>query len=104
MHQNLIDSHPIPDSNPTHEQNPYLSSLYGLNEASIFSVLGNTLRPLAILGIRGILGVVDYTQTTIEFVREEVEDIVAEAQFERYKRQMDKEIEMDDSGKEKESE
>lgn len=54
--------------------------------------LGNMLRPFAVLGIRGLLGVVDMTKTTVQYVREEVEDIVAEAQFERLKKKLDAEI------------
>lgn len=54
--------------------------------------LGNMLRPFAVLGVRGLLGVVDMTKTTVQYVREEVEDIVAEAQFERLKKKLDAEI------------
>ena len=51
------------------------------------------LRSLAILGIRGVLSIADFTKSALQFAREEVEDILAEAEFERLKKQVDQEIE-----------
>ena len=56
---------------------------------ALVPVVTGTLRPLAVLGVKGIIGLLDGTKTTIQYAREEFEDIVAEAQFERMKRQGD---------------
>lgn len=85
------------------QEAPILPGWENLNDSSIVPILGSTLRPLAVLGIRGILGVVECTQSSIAHVREEIEDIVAEAQFERYKQQMDKDIDTSSTGLERES-
>lgn len=50
------------------------------------------LRSVAVLGIRGVLSLVDFTKSALQFAREEVEDILAEAEFERLKKQVDQEI------------
>jgi hypothetical protein len=72
--------------------------------AGLIPILASALKPLAILGIRGVIGIADCTRSTVQYIREEVEDIVAEAQFERLKQQMDAEIEMAQNGPAKESE
>lgn len=63
-----------------------------LTASALFPVLRDTLKPLTLVGIRGMVGVVDTARTTIALAREEIEDIVAEAQFERLKKDMDREI------------
>ncbi|HWQ71424.1 MAG TPA: DUF5132 domain-containing protein [Desulfitobacteriaceae bacterium] len=63
-----------------------------LAASALVPVVGKTLRPLAVLGIKGALSLADGTRTTLFLVKEEIEDIVAEAQFERIKRQLDKEV------------
>ncbi|CAA7600456.1 Protein of unknown function DUF5132 [Acididesulfobacillus acetoxydans] len=59
---------------------------------ALFPVLRDALKPLVLLGLRGAVGVVGTARTTFELAKEEVEDIVAEAQFERLKKEMDREI------------
>lgn len=63
-----------------------------LAATAIFSVAKDTLRPLAVLGIRGAIGVVDGAKNTLQLAKEEIEDVIAEAQFERMKKQLDDEI------------
>lgn len=60
--------------------------------AALIPIMKDTLRPLAVLGIKGVIGVVDGTRTTVQLAKEELEDIVAEAQFERMKKKLDQEI------------
>ncbi|KUO64866.1 MAG: hypothetical protein APF84_19075 [Gracilibacter sp. BRH_c7a] len=55
--------------------------------------LGNILRPVAVLGVRGVLEIAALTKTALQLAREEMEDIVAEAHFERLRKKMDDEIE-----------
>ncbi len=64
----------------------------GLTATAILPIMKSTLFTLGIIGIRGTISVVDSTKTTIKFAKEEIEDIIAEAQFERMKNQLDKEI------------
>jgi len=55
-------------------------------------IVGNTFKPLAVLGIRGAISIIDGGKTALLLAKEEMEDIVAEAQFERMKNQLEKEI------------
>lgn len=104
MNENHAQLNSLGDTHQTTEQKvPILPGLGNLNDTSIVPILGSTLRPLAVIGIRGILGIVECTQSSIAHVREEIEDIVAEAQFERYKQQMDKDIDTSSTGLERES-
>ncbi|MDA8226851.1 MAG: DUF5132 domain-containing protein [Desulfitobacterium hafniense] len=61
-------------------------------------IIGGTLRPLAMVGIKSLLFLANTTKTTVQLAREEIEDIVAEAQFERMKNQLDKEISTAEGG------
>lgn len=63
-----------------------------LAAAAVLPIMKHTLRPLAVLGIRGALSLADGTKTTVQLAREELEDIVAEAHFERMKKQLNQEI------------
>lgn len=58
----------------------------------ILPIAAHVLRPVAVLGARGAEKLVDQAKYAIQLAREEVEDLVAEAQFERMKRQIDKEL------------
>jgi hypothetical protein len=58
----------------------------------LLPIAKNTLRPMAETGIQGAIGLMNCTKSTIQIVREEIEDIIAEAQFERMKKQLDREI------------
>ncbi|MDR3542137.1 MAG: DUF5132 domain-containing protein [Desulfosporosinus sp.] len=64
----------------------------GLAAPAILPIMKNTLITLGILGVRGTASLVESTRTTLKFAKEEIEDIIAEAQFERMKNQLDKEI------------
>jgi hypothetical protein len=64
----------------------------GLTATAILPIMKSTLLTLSIMGVRGTLSLADSTKTTIKLAKEEIEDIIAEAQFERLKNQLDKEI------------
>ncbi|MDR3584065.1 MAG: DUF5132 domain-containing protein [Desulfosporosinus sp.] len=64
----------------------------GLVAPAVLPIMKTTLFTLGIIGVRGTLSLVDSTKTTIKLAKEEIEDIIAEAQFERMKNQLDKEI------------
>ena len=58
----------------------------------LLPVIKEATRPLLISGIRGMESLTDQVKTCASYLREEVEDIVAEAQFERLKLSIDQEI------------
>ena len=64
----------------------------GLTATAILPIMKSSLLTLGIIGVRGTISLVDSTKTTIKLAKEEIEDIIAEAQFERMKDQLDKEI------------
>ncbi|EGW40074.1 DUF5132 domain-containing protein [Desulfosporosinus sp. OT] len=64
----------------------------GLTATTILPIMKSTLLNLGIIGVRGTISLVDSTKTTVKLAKEEIEDIIAEAQFERMKNQLDKEI------------
>ena len=64
----------------------------GLAATAILPIMKSTLLTLSIIGVRGTISLVDSTKTTFKLAKEEIEDIIAEAQFERMKNQLDKEI------------
>lgn len=64
----------------------------GLTATAILPVMKSTLITLGIIGVRGAMCLADSTKTTILLAKEEIEDIIAEAQFERMRDQLDKEI------------
>ncbi len=49
-------------------------------------------RPLVAAGVQGVAAVGTTVKNGVNYVREEVEDIVAEAQWERMKRSIDQDI------------
>lgn len=67
-------------------------AVLGLTATAILPIMKSTLLTLGIMGVRGTISLVDSTKTTIKLAQEEIEDIIAEAQFERMKNQLDKEI------------
>jgi len=71
----------------------------GLTATAILPIMKSALLTLSIIGVRGTMSLVDSTKTTIGLAKEEIEDIVAEAQFERMKNQLDKEINLLPEGK-----
>jgi hypothetical protein len=56
------------------------------------STLLPILKPLAVGGLQALAGLANRTKYAVQLVREEAEDIVAEAQFERMKKQLDRDI------------
>ncbi len=56
------------------------------------SALLPILKPLAAGGVQALAGLADKAKYAMQLAREEAEDIVAEAQFERMKKRLDKEI------------
>ena len=49
-------------------------------------------RPLAIAGVQGAVALRDQVKSGVSYIKEEVEDIVAEAQFERLRNSIDQDI------------
>jgi hypothetical protein len=47
------------------------------------------LRPLAVKAVQGVLGLTEQAQGVFSGVREDIEDLVSEAQFERFKTSLD---------------
>jgi hypothetical protein len=58
----------------------------------ILPIAKKTLRPLLANGLTAGEGLMQRARSYVQIAKEEVEDIVAEAQFERMKKQLDKEI------------
>jgi hypothetical protein len=48
--------------------------------------------PLAVAGMQGVAALRDQVKSSVTYVKEEIEDIVAEAQFERLKNSIDQDI------------
>ena len=59
---------------------------------TLVPIAKTTLRPLLSGGMELGEGLVKRARSIVQIAREEMEDIVAEAQFERMKKQLDKEI------------
>ncbi|BCG58302.1 DUF5132 domain-containing protein [Paenibacillus sp. URB8-2] len=60
--------------------------------STLWPIVKNTLKPLAETGTQGATGLTGRIQYALQIARDEIEDIVAEAQFERMRKQLDKEI------------
>jgi hypothetical protein len=58
----------------------------------IVPIAKSTFRPLLANGLTAGEGLMKRTKSYIQIAKEELEDIVAEAQFERMKKQLDREI------------
>ncbi|MBD0384239.1 DUF5132 domain-containing protein [Paenibacillus sedimenti] len=67
--------------------------------SALLPIAKSTLKPIAEAGMQGGAGLFQRARSMLQIAREEVEDIVAEAQFERMKRQLDKEIALLDGEK-----
>ncbi|MFD0693951.1 DUF5132 domain-containing protein [Paenibacillus sp. GCM10027628] len=65
--------------------------------SALLPIAKTALQPLAAAGMEGGANLLQRARSLFQMAREEVEDIVAEAQFERMKRQLDKEIGMLDA-------
>jgi hypothetical protein len=60
--------------------------------SALLPILKSTLKPLLSGGVQGAEGLANRAKYAFQIARDEVEDIIAEAQFERMKKQLDKEI------------
>jgi hypothetical protein len=60
--------------------------------SALLPIAKSTLKPLAASGIQGVRGLANRAKYALQVARDEVEDIIAEAQFERMKKQFDKDI------------
>mgnify|MGYP001351526666 CR=1 FL=1 len=61
--------------------------------STIWPIVKNTLKPLAETGIQGAAsGLTDRLRYAVQVARDEIEDIIAEAQFERMRKRLDQEI------------
>jgi hypothetical protein len=69
-----------------------MSAALAIAASALLPIAKSTFRPLVANGLEGGLGIVNRARSFIQIAREEVEDIIAEAQFERIRRQLDKEI------------
>lgn len=67
---------------------------------TLLPVAKAALGPIAADGWRSASGIMNRTKSFIRIAREEIEDIVAEAQFERMKKQMDRDIALLDGERE----
>jgi len=64
----------------------------GLTATTILPIMKSTLLTLGIIGVKGTMSVVESTKSTLKLAKEEIEDIIAEAQFQRMSDQLDREI------------
>lgn len=60
--------------------------------ATLLPIFRKTLKPLAETGLQGAAAIPDKIKYALQVARDEVEDIIAEAQFERMKKRLDAEI------------
>jgi hypothetical protein len=60
--------------------------------STLLPIAKATLQPLAASGMQVGASLFQRARSIVQLAREEVEDIIAEAQFERMKQQLDKEI------------
>ncbi|BCJ88382.1 DUF5132 domain-containing protein [Effusibacillus dendaii] len=58
----------------------------------VLPIAKNVLQPLLVLGRKGASELANRTRYAMEYTREEIEDFIAEAQFERMKRKFDREL------------
>jgi len=65
--------------------------------AALVPIARSTLKPIALTGLQGALGLADRAKYALQVARDEMEDIIAEAQFERMKKRLDAEIASRDS-------
>ncbi|MCZ8515643.1 DUF5132 domain-containing protein [Paenibacillus filicis] len=71
-----------------------VGAVLALAASTLLPVARRTLIPLAETGLQTLSGLTERVKAGIEIARNEVEDVVAEAQFERMRKRLDKEIEM----------
>jgi hypothetical protein len=69
-----------------------ISSAFVMAISALIPVAKAVIAPVAMIGREGAENLIERARTVVQYAKEEIEDIVAEAQFERLKKQMDKEI------------
>ncbi|MDQ0493410.1 MULTISPECIES: DUF5132 domain-containing protein [Paenibacillus] len=71
--------------------------------SALLPIAKTTFRPLAEAGKQGGVSLINRGKSYLQLAREEMEDIIAEAQFERMKKQLDQEIALLDEPKNEEN-
>ena len=69
-----------------------IGSALAVAASALLPIAKSTLQPITAAGMQGSSGLMQRARSLLQIAREEVEDIIAEAQFERMKKQLDKEI------------
>ncbi|TDF93037.1 DUF5132 domain-containing protein [Paenibacillus piri] len=67
--------------------------------SALLPIAKSIFRPIAATGLEGGSNLINRGKSLVQIARQEVEDIIAEAQFERMKKQLDKEIALLDDDK-----
>lgn len=75
-----------------HIEKVIVGTALAIAASALIPIAKSTLRPLAASGMQGGADLLNRARSVFQKAREEVEDIIAEAQFERMKRQFDKDI------------
>ncbi|AJY76732.1 hypothetical protein [Paenibacillus beijingensis] len=65
---------------------------------TLLPIAKSTMRPLLAAGWEAGEGLMNRTRSIVQIAKEEIEDIVAEAQFERMKKQLDQDIASSEQG------
>lgn len=68
--------------------------------STLWPIVKTTLKPLTETGVQGASFLTDRIQYAVQIARDEMEDIVAEAQFERMRKRLDQEISAESSSAE----
>jgi hypothetical protein len=75
------------------EQQPVEKRFFESRIATVGSLFcKDVLQPLAAIGKQSLHDFLERTQYLVQLTREEIEDIVAEAQYERLRKKLDREI------------
>jgi hypothetical protein len=69
-----------------------LGTAFAFAAGTLLPIVKNTLKPLVASGAEGTAGVTGGIRYALRVARDEIEDIVAEAQFERMRKRLDREI------------
>lgn len=69
-----------------------IGSALAIAASALLPIAKSTMQPIAAAGMQGSAGLMQRARSLLQIAREEMEDIIAEAQFERMKKQLDKEI------------
>jgi hypothetical protein len=69
-----------------------MNSAFGMTVSALLPIAKTVFAPIAIIGREGTENLISRARTVVQYAKEEIEDIVAEAQFERLKKQLDKDI------------